>query len=275
VADALQRRKAVQSLRGYGPLARRELERALSDPDRQVRREAARGLAEAEGVALRLAAERRLEGKDATTARPWLEVMVHEKGCAAFLLGAANDRGLPPALRGDALALLADCEEGSRERADTLAPYLRDSEALVRAGAVRALGALPSRNPDVADATTRALEDPAPEVVAAALAVVAGQRQSTRGDDAADLLGSHHPVVRAAAARALESIGRAAHAKGLAECLREDPVADVRVAAAQALGRIGGPLAAAALSDAVTRDPDTHVKHVSREGLRRLGFNLY
>lgn len=272
--DPLQRRKAVQSLRVYGPLARRELEHALGDADRWVREAAARGLADAEGLALRPAAERRLETKDATVARPFLEAMVREKGCAAFLLGVARDLRQPAALRGDALSQLADCNEGSRERFAALAPYLHDSQALVRAGAVRALGVLPSRRTEVAEATSHALEDPAPEVVAAALEVVASQRQSTRGDDAAGLLGSEHPAVRTAAAKALETIGRPAHVKDLAVCLREDPVAAVRVAAAQALGRIGGPHAAAALSDAAARDPDTHVKHVSREGLRRLGFGI-
>ncbi|WP_205525575.1 HEAT repeat domain-containing protein [Pyxidicoccus trucidator] len=273
-AGPLQRRKAVQALRVYGPLARRELEQSLGDADRQVRQDAARVLAEVEGLSLRQAAERRLATKDAAAARPWLEAMVHEKGCAAFFVGTARDRALPAALRGDALAQLADCDEGSRERLGTLTPYLRDSEALVRAGAVRVLGVLPARNPEVAEATSHALEDPAPEVVAAALEVVGGHRLSPRGDDAAVLLDSEHPVVRAAAAKALEHIGRPAHVKGLAVCLRQDPVSAVRVAAAQALVRIGGPHAAAALSDAAARDADTHVQHVSREGLRRLGFGL-
>ncbi|NMO23348.1 hypothetical protein HPC49_52230 [Pyxidicoccus fallax] len=274
VADTLQRRKAVLGLRVYGPLARKELERALGDSDRSVRRDAAETLAEAEGLALRLAAERRVETGDAAVARPWLEAMVREKGCAAFLLGTVADRSLPGPVRGDALTLLPDCEEGARERAGRVAPYLNDPEPLVRAGAVRALGAVAARHPELAGATVRALQDPAPEVVAAALEVMAGQRQTSRGDEAAELLDSEHPMVRAAAARALEQMGRASHVKGLTLCLREDPVADVRVAAAQALGRIGGPQAAAALSDAAARDPDTHVQHVSREGLRRLGFGL-
>jgi hypothetical protein len=268
----LQRRKAVQALRLYGPLARRELEAALADADHWVRQDAARVLAEVEGLSLRQAAERRLESKDAAAARPWLEAMVHEKGCAAFLLGVARDRTRTPALRGEALGQLADCDEGARERLGTLSPYLRDTEALVRAGAVRALGVLSARSAEVAEATSRALEDPAPEVVAAALEVVGGHRMSPRGDDAAALLDSEHPVVRAAAAKALENIGRPAHVKGLAECLREDPEAAVRVAAALALRRIGGPQAAAALSHAAARDADTHVQHVSREGLRQLGF---
>jgi HEAT repeat protein len=274
--DPLKRRQAVATLKVYGPLARRELERALGDTDRRVRESAARGMAEAEGLPLREAAGRRLGAQPVTlaAARPWLEALVREKGCGAFLLGTARDGRLPPEVRGEALAQLAECGEGARERVGTLSPYLADAHPRVRAGAVRALGVLPSRSPDVAGATARALEDPAPEVVAAALEVVAGQRQSARGDTAADLLASSHALVRAAAARALEHIGRPPHVKGLSECLREDPAVEVRVAAAQALGRIGGPHAAAALSDALAKDTDTHVQHVSREGLRRLGFRL-
>ncbi|WP_163861725.1 HEAT repeat domain-containing protein [Myxococcus eversor] len=267
-----RRDSAVLSLGVYGPLARKELERALEDADPKVRGSAARRMAESEGTSLRVAAERRVEGRDAAVSKPWLEAMVREKGCAGFFLDVASDPRMPAELRGQALASLADCRESENERVQTLSPYLRDSRPVIRAGAVRVLGSLSFRNPEVMDATTRALEDDAPEVVAAALAVVAGQRQSTRGDTVAELLGSEHPVVRAAAARALEAIGRAGHVKALASCLREDPVSEVRVAAALALGRLGGPHAAAALSDAVARDADTHVQHVSREGLRRLGF---
>jgi len=262
------------SLGVYGPLARKELERALEDPDSKVRGSAARRLAEADGVSLSAAAERHLERREPRVARPWLEAMAREKGCAVFLLGVAGDTLQPPEVRGHALTALADCRESEQVRLERLMPYLGHEQPELRAGAVRVLGTLSVRRPEVLDATSRALEDPAPEVVAAALEVVAGQRQSTRGDTAAELLGSNHPLVRAAAARALEVIGRAAHVKVLASCLREDPVADVRVAAAVALGRLGGPHAAAALSDAVARDADTHVQHVSREGLRRLGFRL-
>ncbi|MCK8504047.1 HEAT repeat domain-containing protein [Myxococcus fulvus] len=267
-----RRDAAVLSLGVYGPLARKELERALTDVDRKVRGSAARRMAQSEGTSLRVAAERRLEGKDLEVARPWLEAMEREKGCGSFFLEAARDSRMPAPLRGQALTSLSDCREGESLRLDALTPFLKDSQPVVRAGAVRVLGALSVRKPEVMDATERALDDGSPEVVAAALDVVAGQRQSTRGDMAAELLGSEHPVVRAAAARALEAIGRAAHVKVLATCLREDPVSDVRVAAALALGRLGGPHAAAALSDAAARDADTHVKHVSRAGLRKLGF---
>ncbi|WP_426753738.1 HEAT repeat domain-containing protein [Myxococcus sp. Y35] len=270
--DPLQRRRAVEGLRVYGPLATRELERALGDTDRWVRRDAARALAEAEGVPLRTAAERRMASSEATQARPWLEAMAREKGCAAFFLGAARDRDLPVAVRGAALAQLSDCGEGTRERVATLEPFFNDGQPPLRAGAVRALSGLTTRHPGVPEVTSRALRDPAPEVVSAALELLTAQRQSSRGDEAALLLTSDHAEVRVAAAEALEQIGRASHVKALAGCLREDTEAPVRVAAAQALGRIGGAQAAAALSDAAARDADAHVQHVSREALRRLGF---
>ncbi|WP_415835298.1 HEAT repeat domain-containing protein [Corallococcus soli] len=152
-----------------------------------------------------------------------------------------------------------------------LAPYVSAKVPAVRAGAVRALGSLP-RNPEALELAAQALEDGEPEVVAAALDVLAAYRQPSRGDAVAGLLGSDHPVVRAAAARALEFLGRAPHVRVLAERLLTDPVADVRVAAARTLTVLGGPQAVAALSEAVARDADAHVKHVSREGLRRLGF---
>lgn len=272
VADPLQRRRAVESLRVYGPLAIRELERALGDSDRWVRRDAARTLADAEGVPLRAAAERRIESRDAMQARPWLEAMARERGCAAFFLGAARDKALAASVRGAALAQLADCNEGARDRVSLVEAFLTDAQPLLRAGAVRALGGLTTRHPGVPEATSRALRDGAPEVVSAALELLTLQRQTSRGDEAAMLLESDHAVVRAAAAEALEQIGRATHVKALAGCLREDAESSVRVAAAMALGRIGGAQAAAALSDAAARDPDSHVKHVSREALRRLGF---
>ncbi|WP_328707189.1 HEAT repeat domain-containing protein [Citreicoccus inhibens] len=268
-ADASVRRGALASLRIYGPLARKELEAALGDDDRRARELAARALSDGSGGRVYLA--RQLQG--ATTgesARPWLEVLARDKGCAALLHGVASDKARPPAVRGEAVALLGDCPESARD-SRKLGSYLSDPSSEVRAGAVRALASMP-RSAEGAQAATHALEDPAPEVVAAALDAVADPRQSTHGDDAAELLGSEHPVVRAAAARALERIGRPPHVKALAECLREDPVVAVRVAAAQALANIGGPLAVAALSAAVSHDADTHVQHVSREGLRRLGF---
>ncbi|WP_375757740.1 HEAT repeat domain-containing protein [Corallococcus exercitus] len=270
--DVQRRRTAVATLRRYGPLAKRELEGALGDEDARIRELAARGLAESAGKPLRDVALQGVKAAETVeAARPWLGAMAHEKGCFAFLRDVAEGRNArTPEIQGEAVALLGDCAEGPPPTRK-LAPFLSSSVAPVRAGAVRALGSLP-RNGEAMALAAKALEDGAPEVVVAALDVLSAYRQPSRGDEAAGLLASDHPVVRAAAARALEFVGRAAHVRVLAERLRGDPVADVRVAAARSLTALGGPHAVAALSEAAARDADTHVKHVSEEGLRRLGF---
>ncbi|NBD11667.1 hypothetical protein GTY96_22130 [Corallococcus sp. c25j21] len=271
-ADVQRRRIAVAALRRYGPLASRELAGALADEDGRIREMAARGLAESGGKALRDAA---LQGvKDAETveaARPWLGAMAREKGCLAFLKDVAEGHhARTPEIQGEAVALLGDCVEGPPPTR-RLAPFLVSTVPSVRAGAVRALGSLP-RNGEALALATKGLEDGAPEVVVAALEVLASYRQPSRGDDAAGLLDSEHPLVRAAAARALEFVGRSPHVRVLAERLRVDPVAEVRIAAARTLSTLGGPHAVAALSEAAAHDADSHVQHVSAEGLRRLGF---
>lgn len=270
--DVQRRRTAVATLRRYGPLAKRELEGALGDADGRVRELAARGLSESAGKPLRdVALQGVKDAESSEAARPWLGAMAHEKGCFAFLRDVAEGRhARTPEVQGEAVAFLGDCSEGPPPT-KRLAPFLASNVVPVRAGAVRALGALP-RNADAMVLAEQALEDGAPEVVVAALDVLAAYRQPSRGDEAAGLLASEHPVVRAAAARALEFVGRSAHVRVLAERLRGDPVADVRIAAARTLSTLGGPHAVAALSEAAAHDADTHVKHVSEEGLRRLGF---
>jgi HEAT repeat protein len=157
------------------------------------------------------------------------------------------------------------------ERFKRAEPFFEDPQALLRAGAMRALGGVVADGRMV-EVLSLGLMDPAPEVVTAAIDTVALKGLSAKGDDLAALLGSPHESVRQAAARALERVGRPQHVKALAECLRGDSVAAVRVAAAQTLGVVGGPFAVSALSEAVKKDPDTHVQHVSREALKRLGF---
>lgn len=270
--DVQRRRTAVAGLRRYGPLATRELEGALGDADARVREHAARGLAESGGKPLREAALQGVKGAETVeAARPWLEAMAHEKGCAAFLRDVADGRNArTPEIQGEAVALMGDCQEGASPTR-RLAAYTSASVPSVRAGAVRALAALP-RSPEAVELAAKALGDGSPEVVAAALDVLASYRQPSRGDDAAGLLGSDHPVVRAAAARALEFVGRPPHVRVLAERLRADPAVEVRIAVVRTLTALGGPQAVAALSEAAAHDADSHVKHVSQEGLRRLGF---
>jgi len=270
--DVSQRRAAVLALRRYGPLAQRELERAVGDGDSLVRRIAVRGLAQAEGLPLLEATALRVRAPgEAAERRPWLEAAAIEKGCERFFRELARDEALSVQVRGEALGWLAECDEGQgRSRFQELTPLLADTRAPLRAGAVRALSS--PRSPEGDEVVVSALEDPAPEVVAAALEVVARHRQSPQGGAAAALLGSEHALVREAAARALVQIGRPAHVKGLIRSLAEDPLPAVRVAAVQALTNLGGPYVVSALSQAAARDPDTHVQHVAREGLVRLGF---
>ncbi|WP_225410448.1 HEAT repeat domain-containing protein [Stigmatella hybrida] len=272
-SDPVKRRSAVSALRPYGPLAQRELEQALNDPDRLVRQSAARGMARAEGFSLFEAAGRRLRTSAPLGAQlPWLEAVAREKSCQPALLAVASSPSQSPALRGEALALLSECDMAPRQRLDAVSPFLRDPEALVRAGALRALGTGGAGGAELTGILTAGMEDPAPEVVAAAIEVSALRRQVRWGDAIAKRLLEGTPLVRQAAASALEHLGRPHHVKALAECLRQDTVAAIRVSAAQALGVLGGPFAVSALSEAVQRDGDTHVQHVSREALRRLGF---
>jgi HEAT repeat protein len=270
--DVTRRRVAVGALRRYGPLARKEYERALGDADRQVRGAAARGLAGAEGLGVLDAARRQLRPEAEPGAqRPWLEAAAREAGGAALLVAVAEDARQAPALRGEAVALLAEVGEGAAARFQRLVPFLQGPEPRVRAGAVRGLAALP-RMPEVAEVLGAALGDSAPEVQAEAIPALAAQRQMTHADAVAGLLASEAPGVREAAARALEYLGRASHVPALAARLQGDPVAAVRVAAARTLGILGGPRALPALTQASRRDADSHVQHVAREALQRLGF---
>lgn len=271
--EVSQRRDAVLRLRHYGPLAQRELERAVGDEDGSVRRLAVLGLAQAEGLSLLEAAARRVRAPGEAVARsPWLEAASLEKHCERFFRELAREEPLSVQVRGEALGWLAECDEGlgRRSRFQALSVFLADARAPLRAGAVRALSS--PRSPEGDEVVASALEDPAPEVVAAALEVVARHRQASQGDSAAALLGSEHPGVREAAARALVLIGRPSHVKGLIRSLEEDPLPAVRVATVQALANLGGPFVVAALSQAAAKDPDTHVRHVAREALGRLGF---
>ncbi|XXF80225.1 HEAT repeat domain-containing protein [Myxococcaceae bacterium GXIMD 01537] len=271
--DVGRRRAAVLALRRYGPLARQEFLLAQDDLDGRVRQLAVEGLGEAESVpVLTLARERLRPGMDLARERPWLAVVARTPGGAELLLSMADDPTYSPEARGEAVARLGECEEGAPEqRRQRVERFLRDVEPRVRAGAVRAIGAL-GRSPAATGVVTRALEDAEPEVLVAALQVAAAQRQAAQVEAAARLLGAPSPEVRAAAARALEVIGREPQARPLAACLKGDAVAPVRVAAAQALGEVGGTLAVAALTEASQRDAEPQVRRVARESLKRLGF---
>ncbi len=271
-AESLTRANAVRRLRLYGPLAQRELDHALQDPDTHVRQAAARGLAQAEGLTLVQAVGKRLQsGAELAVQRPWLEALAHEKTCQPALLTVAEDVTQPLSIRGEALAQLSECDGNSGERTQRVLPFLKEAQPPLRAGALRAMAG-PWQG-EVSEVVKPSLEDPAPEVVVAAVDTAALKRKTGLADDIAQLLGSESAEVRQASARALERLGKDRHVKALSQSLEKDPVPAVRVAAAQALGVLGGPFAISALSQAAEKDSDSHVQHVSREVLKRLGFS--
>jgi HEAT repeats len=271
--DPIKRRTAVHKLRLYGPLAQRELEQALQSTDVRVRESAARGMAQAEGLTLLEAAAKRLQsGGDLAAQQPWLEALAGEAKCQEALLALAEEPKQPVSIRGEALALLAECDAWHRERdrGRRVKPFLDAAQPPLRAGALRALA---GGGGESSTALKAGLEDPAPEVIVAAIETAARKRQTGFADVIAEQLGSEHAEVRQAAAQALEMLGKERHVKPLSECLQKDPVPAVRVAAAQSLGVLGGPFAISALSQAATKDSDSHVQHVSRQALKRLGFS--
>lgn len=270
--DMMKRRTAVFKLRLYGPLAQRELEQALRDPDARVQESAARGLAQAEGLSMREAAGKRLQsGGDLVAQRPWLAALAREKNCQSALLAVAEDLKQPVSIRGEALAQLPECDLWNLERSRRVLPFLNEPQPPLRAGALRALSG--ASGEELSESLKRGLQDPAPEVVVAAIETAARKRQSALADAVAEQLGSEHDEVRQASAQALERLGKDRHVKALSECLEKDPVPAVRVVAAQTLGVLGGPFAISALSQAAAKDPDSHVQHVSREALKQLGFS--
>jgi hypothetical protein len=237
-----------------------------------VRESAARGLAQAEGLTLMDAAGKRLQsGAELAGQRPWLEALAHEKRCQAALLALAEDPKQPVSVRGEALSQLAECDTWNRERGLRVMPFLKVAQPPLRAGALRALAG--GWGEEISEALKAGLEDPAPEVVVAAIEASARKRQTGLADAIAERLDSEHAEVRQASAQALERLGKDRHVKPLSECLQKDPAAAVRVSAAQTLGLLGGPFAISALSQAAAKDPDSHVQHVSREALKRLGFS--
>lgn len=270
--DVMKRRTAVVKLRLYGPLAQRELEQALRDPDPRVQESAARGLAQAEGLSMMDAAGKRLQSSgDVVAQRPWLAALAREKNCQSSLLAVAEDLKQPVSIRGEALAQLSECDLWNAERGRRVLPFLNEPQPPLRAGALRAISG--ASGEELSESLKRGLQDPAPEVAVAAIETAARKRLSGMADAVAEQLESEHDEVRQASAQALERLGKDRHVKALTERLEKDPVPAVRVAAAQTLGMLGGPFAISALSLAAAKDPDSHVQHVSRESLKQLGFS--
>jgi HEAT repeat protein len=155
---------------------------------------------------------------------------------------------------------------------DALVPALDSPEIPVRAGAVRALEGMPL-TPDAIKRLLALTEDPAPEVRAASLRVLASVRSQrdivTPKLDVA--LQDPNPDVRRAAAVGLASFGAVAKvgAPGLLELLQEPEVA-TRRSAIEALGGLG-PAAAPAVPAIADRLTDPALQITALEALGKIG----
>ena len=262
-----ERQRLAETLGAYSPLADRELETLLSDRSPQVRTAAARALAAGAGkTLLALSGEK---GAAPVRAR-LIEALFgcEDDACVGFLRKTAEDADQPGEVRAAAIGALG----GSAGKLLGLEALIRSKEPAIRAAALRALPPqLPGRA-SRCDWVEAALDDPEPEVLAAAVAVSV----ATCGPALLSEVSGYHdsPVeaVRAAAVTVLADFGDRPEARLLAARLRTDPAPDIRAEAVRGLARIGGPEAASALAEASRRDPHSRVKHLARQSLRQIGF---
>jgi HEAT repeat protein len=169
------------------------------------------------------------------------------------------------------LYTLETMEAAAEPAADALVKALRDDDAFVRWGAVRALGKMaPLQAEKAVPALADALKDKDADV--RLTAAVALTRYGPAGKPAVAALAEAVKTdagARLWAARALEAIGAdaAPAAPALAAAL-ESPEAEVRLAAARALGRIGSATGAVrdALRKALT-DAAPEVREAAAEAL--------
>lgn len=277
--EPLARKGVVADLRVYGPLAAPELEAMFSDEDLGVRLLAARAIVAGEGRSFEAAVRARVRPASIHVKRPKLEVQARwielygaagESHCKGTVVReVATDDEAPEVVRAAGLKAYASCGAQAQQ---VLVEALGSQSTKVRAAAIAALPEAP-RSPALKVAAEKALGDPSPEVRAAAIAVVAAQRQNALAPQLAALAGTKDAPVRAAAVRALGTLGASAHAQTVAERLRTDPDRDVRIAAVEALGVFGGPIAVGALTEAAAKDPESRVRHLADVRLKRLGFS--
>ncbi|MFL5321944.1 MAG: HEAT repeat domain-containing protein [Myxococcaceae bacterium] len=273
-ADADQRKEAARELWALGPLGAQELERLIADEAPVVRLVAARGLAAGEGRTVAEAARARLSGEGGLSQESlqhWIEAIGAAGGetCEKTLTEIVEDQKLPAGSRGAALMSLGPC--AGAKALPLVTKAMGDSSAEVRAGAAMALSYMP-RSTDAEAAATKALGDPEPAVVAAAVRTIGAQRQAGKLEQLMPLLDHPNAKVRAASVVACSTLGGAKVAQAIAKRLTEDSDADVRGEAAKALGDLGGPFAPGALGSAAAKDPDSRVRYLAKASMRRLGF---
>ncbi len=163
------------------------------------------------------------------------------------------------------ITALAEDPERLRTLARTL---LQDEDPDLRAWACRILAEV--QDPEGLALLLRALEDPEPEVRAAAAWALGSHLRADPRDSVIPALQRHledTPWVAWVAAEALARYGEAA-LEALMESLQH-PHPQVRVLAARALARIASPHSLPALMAAL-EDPSLLVRHFAEAGLDRL-----
>jgi HEAT repeat protein len=204
---------------------------------------------------------------------------------AAGLLGSADAAWVAvEALADDRVA--AEAEAALAALGDTALPALIESakrgEPELRAAVLDLLGRLPDTSipPPVVQAVRGALDDPAPDVVRAALSTLA-----LVGDDnalepvAARMSRESSPGVRQASEAALASIARRHPDAARALARRATPGDDLTHAAAVVIAAVGSPVRGSIeqdvsfLSDSLSSD-DSHVRRAAVDALASIGSPL-
>lgn len=235
------------------------LERALADPDREVRRTALEALGTHPELVSAEAVGPRIHDPDVGVRRLTVEA----------LAGAGDDRALNYLLEA-ARDPAAEVRVPAREHllARCLTPSARMLVSALgtpnrRTVAAELLGHAPARTAELiaqvsadADVETRAAMA---RVLSAPAAV----------DVLLAVLTSPDPDRRRVALRGLALAHQPRSAAAVTKCL-EDPEVDIRIAAAGLLGTLGDPSAVAALRRVLVGDPDMEVVRAAEEALRRL-----
>lgn len=156
-----------------------------------------------------------------------------------------------------AAAVDASGAVGDRAAVLSVVARLRDGDVVVRRSAARVLGRL--GDPTVEPALSRTLRDPDPEVRHRAAASLLVLKPPGASPALARALRDVNPKVRDTAVRALREFGTPDAVPIAARYLRSWSAA-TRASAAQALGGLRNPLAAEALGRAIHREPNIYTQ---------------
>jgi HEAT repeat protein/uncharacterized membrane protein YraQ (UPF0718 family) len=183
---------------------------------------------------------------------------------SAFILAAVRPEVAPP-LRGEALRILGTFLP--EDRAPLLAALEEPAPDVVAAAAAAALGSLGAS--EAAVPIQKLLTRESPVARLAALQALEELGSTNAAPALLPLLADTNAAIRAAAVRTLGLLGGPAATAPIAR-LTSDPDAEVRLAAAGALGEISDPAAVAALRGLLATN-DVQLRQIALDGLGRHG----